>query len=128
MVVGPGRTVGDHMINDPRLAMVSFTGSSEVRCVGGTPHGPTHALVVCPLAPPPPSLPLLYQIGVRVSEVVHRRFGRTILELGGNNATVGAFTRPPGPAPMSAVHALPPPPSPPVLFLVVNDGVICCCV
>ncbi len=30
MVVGPGRTVGEHMINDPRLALVSFTGSSEV--------------------------------------------------------------------------------------------------
>jgi aldehyde dehydrogenase family 7 protein A1 len=56
MVVGPGRTVGEHMINDARLALVSFTGSSE--------------------------------IGVHVSEVVHRRFGRTILELGGNNATI----------------------------------------
>lgn len=56
MVVGPGRTVGEHMINDSRLALVSFTGSSE--------------------------------IGVHVSEVVHRRFGRTILELGGNNATI----------------------------------------
>ena len=31
MVVGPGRTVGEHMINDARLALVSFTGSSEVR-------------------------------------------------------------------------------------------------
>jgi aldehyde dehydrogenase family 7 protein A1 len=28
------------------------------------------------------------EIGVHVSEVVHRRFGRTILELGGNNATI----------------------------------------
>ena len=27
-------------------------------------------------------------VGVRVSEVVHRRFGRTILELGGNNASI----------------------------------------
>jgi hypothetical protein len=33
MVVGPGRSVGEHMINDPRLALVSFTGSSEV-CQG----------------------------------------------------------------------------------------------
>jgi len=56
MVVGPGRTVGEHMINDPRLALVSFTGSSE--------------------------------IGVHVSEVIHKRFGRTILELGGNNSTI----------------------------------------
>jgi delta 1-pyrroline-5-carboxylate dehydrogenase len=31
MVVGPGRTVGERLINDPRLALVSFTGSSEVR-------------------------------------------------------------------------------------------------
>jgi acyl-CoA reductase-like NAD-dependent aldehyde dehydrogenase len=61
MVVGPGRTVGEHMINDARLALVSFTGSSE--------------------------------IGIHVSEVVHRRFGRTILELGGNNATISALER-----------------------------------
>ena len=27
-------------------------------------------------------------VGVRVAEVVHRRFGRTILELGGNNASI----------------------------------------
>lgn len=56
MVVGPGRTVGEHLINDKRLALVSFTGSSE--------------------------------IGKHVSEVVHARFGRTILELGGNNASI----------------------------------------
>ena len=31
------------------------------------------------------------QIGVRVSEVVHKRFGRTILELGGNNATISTL-------------------------------------
>jgi len=29
-------------------------------------------------------------VGRHVSSVVHGRFGRTILELGGNNATVGA--------------------------------------
>lgn len=28
------------------------------------------------------------EIGQRVSEIVHKRFGRTILELGGNNATI----------------------------------------
>lgn len=56
MVVGPGRSLGEHMIQDKRLALVSFTGSSA--------------------------------IGQHVSEVVHGRFGRTILELGGNNATV----------------------------------------
>ena len=55
-VSGPGRTVGERLINDPRAALVSFTGSSS--------------------------------IGKRVSEIVHSRFGRTILELGGNNASV----------------------------------------
>jgi aldehyde dehydrogenase family 7 protein A1 len=55
-VVGPGRTVGELMLHDKRLPLVSFTGSSE--------------------------------IGRHVSEAVHSRFGRTILELGGNNATV----------------------------------------
>lgn len=56
MVTGPGRTVGERLINDPRLTLISFTGSTE--------------------------------IGKRVSEIVHKRFGRTILELGGNNASV----------------------------------------
>lgn len=56
VVSGPGRTVGERLINDPRAALVSFTGSSS--------------------------------IGKRVSEIVHSRFGRTILELGGNNAMV----------------------------------------
>ena len=37
------------------------------------------------------------QIGVHVSEVIHKRFGRTILELGGNNSTIGArWLRAPG--------------------------------
>lgn len=55
-VVGSGRTIGERLIQDARLNLISFTGSSEV--------------------------------GQHVSEVVHGRFGRTILELGGNNATV----------------------------------------
>jgi aldehyde dehydrogenase family 7 protein A1 len=54
MVVGPGRTVGERLIHDPRIQLVSFTGSTV--------------------------------IGKRISTVVHSRFGRTILELGGNNA------------------------------------------
>src|SRR4029079_19234052 len=58
LVVGPGRTVGEAMLADERLPMVSFTGSTA--------------------------------IGRRVSEAVARRFGRTILELGGNNAIVVA--------------------------------------
>lgn len=56
MVCGPGSTVGEALISDPRLALVSFTGSTSV--------------------------------GERVSRVVHARFGRTILELGGNNASI----------------------------------------
>jgi aldehyde dehydrogenase family 7 protein A1 len=55
-VIGSGRTVGEKIIKDPRLALVSFTGSTE--------------------------------IGRRISSVVHGRFGRTILELGGNNAMI----------------------------------------
>jgi aldehyde dehydrogenase (NAD+) len=55
-VAGPGRTVGERMINDPRLPLISFTGSTRM--------------------------------GRRVSEVVAKRFGSTILELGGNNAII----------------------------------------
>ncbi len=54
LVVGPGRTVGEKMLTDPRVALVSFTGGTRM--------------------------------GQHVAEVVGRRFGRTILELGGNNA------------------------------------------
>jgi aldehyde dehydrogenase (NAD+) len=56
LVVGPGRTVGEAMLDDRRLPLVSFTGSTA--------------------------------IGRRVAERVAARFGRTILELGGNNAIV----------------------------------------
>lgn len=56
MVVGPGRTVGERLIHDSRIKLVSFTGSTS--------------------------------IGKRISTVVHSRFGRTILELGGNNAVI----------------------------------------
>ncbi len=56
LVVGSGATVGERMINDPRIPLVSFTGSTKM--------------------------------GRRVSEAVARRFGRTILELGGNNAII----------------------------------------
>jgi len=56
LVVGRGSVVGERMINDQRLPLISFTGST--------------------------------QMGRRVSEAVARRFGRTILELGGNNAVV----------------------------------------
>ena len=56
VVVGPGSTVGEKLIQDERLKLISFTGSTG--------------------------------IGKRISSVVHSRFGRTILELGGNNATI----------------------------------------
>jgi aldehyde dehydrogenase (NAD+) len=56
LVVGPGRIVGEQMLKDHRLPLISFTGSTA--------------------------------IGRRVSEAVSGRFGRTILELGGNNAIV----------------------------------------
>lgn len=56
MVMGSGRTIGERIINDPRMKLISFTGSTE--------------------------------IGRRVSSVVASRFGRTILELGGNNGIV----------------------------------------
>uniref|UniRef100_A0A6A7G362 aldehyde dehydrogenase (NAD(+)) n=2 Tax=Hirondellea gigas TaxID=1518452 RepID=A0A6A7G362_9CRUS len=56
MILGPGRTVGDAIINDPKIELVSFTGSTET--------------------------------GRNVSKVVAQRFGKTILELGGNNAMV----------------------------------------
>jgi len=56
MICGSGATIGEYFINDPRLSLISFTGSTD--------------------------------IGKRISSVVHSRFGRTILELGGNNAIV----------------------------------------
>jgi len=56
LVVGRGSVIGERMINDQRLPLISFTGST--------------------------------QMGRRVSEAVARRFGRTILELGGNNAII----------------------------------------
>jgi len=56
LVVGPGRVIGEQLLQDHRLPLVSFTGSTAV--------------------------------GRRVAQAVAGRFGRTILELGGNNAIV----------------------------------------
>ncbi|MCE9646478.1 MAG: aldehyde dehydrogenase family protein [Chloroflexi bacterium] len=56
LTIGSGRDVGELMLNDKRLPLVSFTGSTKV--------------------------------GEHVSESVARRFGKTILELGGNNAII----------------------------------------
>jgi aldehyde dehydrogenase (NAD+) len=58
LVIGTGRQIGDRMLADRRIPLISFTGSTE--------------------------------IGQRVAESVARRFGRTILELGGNNAIIVA--------------------------------------
>lgn len=53
---GDGPTIGNRIVQDPRVQLISFTGSTGV--------------------------------GKRISADVHKRFGRTILELGGNNACV----------------------------------------
>ncbi len=58
LIVGKGPEVGELLLNDRRLPLISFTGSTRV--------------------------------GRRVSEAVARRLGRSILELGGNNAIIVA--------------------------------------
>ncbi|MCF7797514.1 MAG: aldehyde dehydrogenase family protein [Lentisphaeria bacterium] len=56
LVIGKGSTIGERLINDTRIPLVSFTGSTAM--------------------------------GRHVGEVVAKRFGKTILELGGNNAII----------------------------------------
>jgi aldehyde dehydrogenase (NAD+) len=56
LVIGKGSTVGEKLLADTRIPLVSATGSC--------------------------------QMGYRVAEVVGKRLGRTILELGGNNAII----------------------------------------
>jgi len=56
LIVGKGSTVGERMLHDRRVPLVSCTGSCRV--------------------------------GYHVGEVVGKRLGRTILELGGNNAII----------------------------------------
>jgi aldehyde dehydrogenase (NAD+) len=58
ITIGSGRDVGEMLLNDTRVKLISFTGSTKV--------------------------------GRHVSETVASRFGRTILELGGNNAIIVA--------------------------------------
>jgi aldehyde dehydrogenase (NAD+) len=55
-VIGPGSTIGQKLLEDKRVPLISFTGS----------------------------IPM----GRRVAEYVGKRLGRTILELGGNNAII----------------------------------------
>ncbi len=56
LIIGRGSTVGERMLQDKRIPLISFTGSVAM--------------------------------GKHVAETVGRRLGRTILELGGNNAVV----------------------------------------
>ncbi|MBD3160975.1 MAG: aldehyde dehydrogenase family protein, partial [Candidatus Eisenbacteria bacterium] len=56
LAIGRGSTIGEKMINDPRLPLISATGSTPM--------------------------------GKRIGEVVGKRLGRSLLELGGNNAIV----------------------------------------
>jgi aldehyde dehydrogenase (NAD+) len=56
LVIGDGPGIGELLVNDRRVPLVSATGSSRM--------------------------------GRRVGEVLARRFGRSILELGGNNAII----------------------------------------
>jgi aldehyde dehydrogenase (NAD+) len=58
LIIGDGATVGQRLLDDPRVPLISATGSSKM--------------------------------GIRVAESVGRRFGKTILELGGNNAIIVA--------------------------------------
>ena len=56
LTIGGGSTVGESLINDKSVPLISFTGSTNM--------------------------------GRHVSEVVSSRFGKTILELGGNNCII----------------------------------------
>jgi len=58
LVIGEGATIGESLISDPRVALLSATGSTKM--------------------------------GRHVGEAVTRRLGRTLLELGGNNAIIVA--------------------------------------
>ncbi|MCP5048355.1 MAG: aldehyde dehydrogenase family protein [bacterium] len=56
LIIGSGRVVGEQIISDPRIPLISATGSTRM--------------------------------GKRIGGVVGERLGRTILELGGNNAVI----------------------------------------
>jgi aldehyde dehydrogenase (NAD+) len=56
LVIGDGSDIGEEMIKDKNISLVSFTGSTKV--------------------------------GRHVNEVVSKRFGKIILELGGNNCII----------------------------------------
>ena len=56
LIVGSGRTIGEKMLNDRNIPLLSLTGSTEV--------------------------------GRHAAQVISKRLGRYILELGGNNAII----------------------------------------
>ena len=56
LIIGGGSTVGENLINDKNIPLISFTGSTKM--------------------------------GKHVSRTVSSRFGKTILELGGNNCII----------------------------------------
>ena len=56
LIIGRGSTIGERILNDKRIPLISVTGSTKV--------------------------------GRHAAEVVAKRFGKTILELGGNNAII----------------------------------------
>ena len=56
LIVGKGSTIGERMLNDKRVALISVTGSTRV--------------------------------GKHAGEVIAGRFGKAILELGGNNGII----------------------------------------
>ena len=56
LIIGPGSSVGEKLISDKRVPLISFTGSTNM--------------------------------GRHVSKTVASRFGKCILELGGNNAMI----------------------------------------
>ena len=56
LIIGGGSTIGENLINDKNIPLISFTGSTNM--------------------------------GKHVSRAVSSRFGKTILELGGNNCII----------------------------------------
>jgi aldehyde dehydrogenase (NAD+) len=56
LIIGRGSTIGEKILNDTRIPLISITGSTK--------------------------------IGRHAAEVVAKRFGKSILELGGNNAII----------------------------------------
>ena len=56
LVIGSGSVIGDKLVNDPRVPLISATGSTRM--------------------------------GIDIAQKVAKRLGKTILELGGNNAII----------------------------------------